>query len=127
MYLCLRMLKAFAAIMFFAFSVQCFQKGLIILSYFTNKSMFSSACQNKFRPAMNCEGKCVMMKKLLAEEEKQQKNPELKLENKVEVFQLSSTYTQLTLQPYTTTLPSPTNSTQSLTDWQADFFHPPAL
>lgn len=35
---------------------------------------------------MNCNGKCVLMKKILAEQRKEQKNPELKIENKFEVF-----------------------------------------
>lgn len=89
--------------------------------------MFASHCENKFRPAMNCNGKCVMMKKLLAEEEKQQKNPELKLENKVEVFQQATGYIQSPINVTILSQPPATNSPTRLSDWHADFFHPPSL
>lgn len=38
---------------------------------------------------MNCNGQCVLMKKFLAAQKKEQKNPELKFENKNEVYYLS--------------------------------------
>lgn len=127
LYLCTRMLKAFAAILLFSFSVQCFEKGLIILSYFTNKAVFAINCENKFRPEMNCNGKCVLMKKLQAEEQKQAKNPELKLENKVDVFQAPAIdlphvmETPILLQHHIV------SCTEYSFNWHDDFFHPPAV
>ncbi len=69
-----------------SFMVQSFDKLFVILDYQINKSVFMAACVNKVRPAMNCNGQCLLMKKIQEKENAQQKNPELKLENKNQVY-----------------------------------------
>ncbi len=50
-------------------------KGIIVLSYFTNKQAYERYCVNKARPQLHCDGKCQMAKKIKAEEERDQKDP----------------------------------------------------
>jgi len=50
-------------------------KGLIVLSYFTNKAAYERYCVNKARPQLHCDGKCQVAKKIKAEEERDQKDP----------------------------------------------------
>lgn len=54
---------------------QSMSKGVILLSYFTNKHAYERYCVNKARPQLHCEGKCQMAKKIKAEEERDQKDP----------------------------------------------------
>lgn len=121
------MLKAIAAILLFSFFLQCFQKGIIVVNYLVDKADHARSCENKFRPEINCHGKCVMMKKLAAEENKQQENPELKLENKMEIFQPSANYASLTVHRLYSTRQIPRNCACAPGDWSDDFFHPPCL
>lgn len=54
---------------------QSLSKGIIVLSYFTNKQAYERYCVNKARPQLHCDGKCQMAKKIKAEEERDQKDP----------------------------------------------------
>lgn len=54
---------------------QSMSKGIIMLSYFTNKQAYERYCVNKARPQLHCDGKCQMSKKIKAEEERDQKDP----------------------------------------------------
>lgn len=58
-----------------ALLTQSLSKGIIVLSYFTNKQAYERYCVNKARPQLHCDGKCQMAKKIKAEEEKDQKDP----------------------------------------------------
>lgn len=55
--------------------VQSMSKGIIVLSYFTNKQAYERYCVNKARPQLHCDGKCQVAKKIKAEEERDQKDP----------------------------------------------------
>ncbi len=58
-----------------ALLVQSMSKGIIVLSYFTNKQAYERYCVNKARPQLHCDGKCQVAKKIKAEEERDQKDP----------------------------------------------------
>ncbi len=58
-----------------AILTQSLSKGLIVLSYFTNKQAYERYCVNKARPQLHCNGKCQMALKLKAEAERDQKDP----------------------------------------------------
>ncbi len=75
-------LRLVAIVLLVAFAMQTFQKNMIVLDYFANTEAFAQNCENKARPVLKCKGKCQMLKKLQAEEKKEQKNPEHKGENK---------------------------------------------
>ena len=44
--------------------------------YYSNTAAYAKNCINKAKPQMHCNGKCQMMKKLKAQEKKDQQNPE---------------------------------------------------
>jgi len=73
-----------------AFTVQSFSKVFLVINYHANKAAFVKSCVNKAVPKMNCNGQCVLMKKIEAQETKEQKNTELKLENKNDVYFVSN-------------------------------------
>lgn len=78
--------NAVAILLLIAFTVQSFSKVFLVINYYANNAAYLKRCVNKATPAMNCNGQCVLMKKIEAQQTKEQKNPELKLENKHEVF-----------------------------------------
>lgn len=110
-----------------AFAAQTFEQGFIVLSYYTNASLFARNCENKARPKMHCNGKCQMMKKLQEEEKKSQQVPERKLVNKVEVLS-SKTYFAVLPAPGVHPLSSFNNAYAPFfpQDYAACIFHPPA-
>jgi hypothetical protein len=65
-----------------AFLAQTFSKSLVMADYYANTSKYAKNCENKARPKMHCNGKCQLMKKLQAEEKKDQENQERKADNK---------------------------------------------
>jgi hypothetical protein len=62
-------------ILILAILTQSMSRGIILLSYFTNKQAYEKYCVNKARPQLHCDGKCQMAKKIKAEEERDQKDP----------------------------------------------------
>lgn len=65
---------------------QSLNKALIVFDYYTNTATFAEKCENKDRPAMHCNGKCQMMKKLKQEENRENKAPEKRSENRDELI-----------------------------------------
>ena len=52
------------------------------MDYYSNTAQYAKECINKSRPKLHCNGRCAMMKKLKADEKKDQENPERKSDNK---------------------------------------------
>ena len=75
-----------AIILLIAFAAHTLQRTVIVLDYYTNTESFAQRCINKLRPSMNCNGKCLLMKKLKEEEKKDQQAPGRKLENKIDLI-----------------------------------------
>lgn len=102
-------------------------RGIILLSYFTNKQAYERYCVNKARPQLHCDGKCQMAKKIKAEEERDQKDP---LKNS-----LSSEVTMINENHFVSIQPefiAPLirkdlfpNSIGNVVDRSRSFFHPP--
>lgn len=109
-----------------AFAMQTFQKGFIVLDYYTNSTAYAKDCENKSRPLLHCNGKCQMMKKLRQEEKKDQQNPERKSENKNETLWAASYFTTLALElPTATPRIYPRMKATLLPFPSHDIFHPP--
>ncbi len=54
---------------------QTFNKWIVILGYEANKKYIAeNLCENRARPAMKCNGRCFLMKKMKAQE-KQESSP----------------------------------------------------
>lgn len=55
-----------------AFMLQTFNKNLVILDFYSNRSELASKyCVNKNRPKLHCNGQCFLMKMLKKEEKKE--------------------------------------------------------
>src|SRR5690349_15854617 len=95
-------------ILFFALAAQSFQGTFLIVGYYTNRSEFLKNCENKLRPALHCNGQCVLMKKLRAQEKQEQHDAVQKNNAKAEwiagqtpIAAPSSSFTYIPAQPLT--------------------------
>lgn len=82
-----------STILFIALAIQTFHMGGLVMDYYLNTSAYSKNCENKAIPILKCNGKCQLAKKILAKQEQEQQTPESKLENKLDVFCLKSSFT----------------------------------
>lgn len=122
------MQKIAAVILLLAFAGQSFNQGFYYLSYVVNKAEYVKRCENKFRPQLNCNGQCLLMKKIKEQEKREQgQSPEMKLAAKVEVLSSKSSFLLYA------TLPAVINksnftivNTGSPIDQPSSFFHPPS-
>jgi len=79
-----------------AFAVQTFSRVVIVFGFYANqKTIAATLCENRDKPILKCEGKCLLAKKLLAQEKKEQQNPDRKVENKPEVLSSRSFFSVL--------------------------------
>lgn len=77
--------KIIAAILIFAFLGQSLNQYWYYLDYIIEKKEYIARCENKALPQMHCNGQCQLMKKIKAQQEKEQgRPPELKLAAKSE-------------------------------------------
>ena len=117
-----------AILLLCAFAIQTFNGVIILVSYYANTASFSKDCVNRFRPQLHCKGKCVMMKKMIEAEKKEQQSSQPNLEIKNDVFtsdNLSSVFSEM---------PTAENeihfiftSSKSSTGFLQSIFHPPAV
>lgn len=81
------MFKQFSIILLLAaFTIQTFNKVVIVFNYYANTATYAKNCENKTRPKLHCNGRCQMMKRLKQEENKDKQNPERRIDNKDEVL-----------------------------------------
>jgi len=67
------------------FLAQSFSHFFIIADYYTHMADYAKNCENKAFPAMHCNGKCQLMKKLRQEQKDDQDNRERLINGKNEV------------------------------------------
>lgn len=116
-------------ILFISFIGQTFNQGFYYISYLVDQADYISKCENKARPEMKCNGKCLLMKKIIELEKKNQgPAPEMKLADKSEVLSSKSwyaTYTpvyiNITKQHYVL------HNIGAPVDQSFSFFHPPCI
>ena len=88
--------KVAALVLLVAFAIHTFNRVVIVFEFYANqKTIAATLCENKDKPILKCEGKCLLAKKLQAQEKKDQQNPEHKLDNKPEVLSSRSFYSIL--------------------------------
>lgn len=116
-----------STILLIAFAIQSFYMGGIVVDYYMNTSSYSKNCENKAKPILKCNGKCQMAKKILAEQKKDEKNPERKFVNKNEVvFQSGHAGISLEVDILVRTYKLPSPAQEPLSPIHA-IFHPPCL
>jgi hypothetical protein len=62
-------------VLLFAMFSQTFSKAMLVTSYYANTSAYAKNCVNKARPAMHCNGRCQLMKKMKQEENGDRQSP----------------------------------------------------
>lgn len=88
--------KIVTLVLLVAFAIHSFSRVVIVFGFYANqKTIAATLCENKDKPILKCEGKCQLSKKLLAQEKKDQQNPERKVENKPEDLSSRSFYSVL--------------------------------
>jgi hypothetical protein len=105
---------------------QTFQQAFTVLGFYANQSFIASKfCENKYKPMLHCNGKCILARKLRQEEKKDQQNPERKLENRLEVFCCS--HIAIAIPAYSVSRVYDSNYPDAkLTVLSSSIFHPPS-
>jgi hypothetical protein len=87
--------KIFAILLLTAFAIQTFNRVIITCNFYLHRSYIAATqCENRSRPMLHCNGQCQLAKRLKQQENKDQQNPERKLENKNEVISWQSFLSQ---------------------------------
>jgi len=71
--------KLIASLLLLAIMLQMLNRALVYVDYYTNTAAYFAKCENKGRPAMRCNGKCQVMKKLAENEKEEQQHPERRM------------------------------------------------
>lgn len=127
-YFCEMFRQVTAAMILMAFIAQTFNGAVVLVDYYTNTTAFAKNCINKAKPAMHCNGKCQMMKKLQEEEKKEQQQNERKIDSKSEVLSSKSFYTNVT-NVFSTLIKRSYSTVKNGSEIQMprSFFHPPTV
>ena len=81
--------RIIAAFLFLTWLCQVGDRYVVMLEFYLNQSYIAkNLCENRARPQLNCNGNCVLSKKLAEEQKKQQEVPAKKTESK-EIIYLS--------------------------------------
>ena len=110
-----------------AFLGQTFNQGFYYVGYVVNKAEYMRNCENKYRPMLHCDGKCLLMKKIEAQQKKDREQaPEMKLAAKAEVISSRSSFILIAPLAYTAVKRKyQTGNTGMPVDQPSAFFHPP--
>lgn len=120
--------QLFTSLILIAFVAQVFSGMFIRLDYFLNTSSYIKNCENKAKPKLKCGGKCQMMKKIRAEEKKDEQNPERKFETKIEVLSSKSFFCSVA--PFIIEQSTPIiffDKSYPVRDMAYGIFHPPQV
>jgi hypothetical protein len=108
---------------------QAFSTLFVIMGFNLNRAYIAkNLCENRFRPKMNCNGKCVLMKKLKQQEQEEQNKPVAKSE--IITVVLSSKSFFATALPSVAILSASYNSPEDSgkpIGRNNDIFHPPLV
>jgi hypothetical protein len=122
------MKKLIASLLLVAFAAQSFSHVIIVANFYINRSYIAAKlCENRYRPMLKCNGKCILAQKIKQQEKKERQDPQCKLENKNEVFTSHCSF--LMDIPGTThkVLSYSLSRTGKPVDSSFKFFHPPKL
>lgn len=109
-----------------AFLLQTFSRTAVVVDFYANQPYIAkNLCENRDKPKMKCGGKCQLMKKLAAEEQKGKDGDQTKVIS-LEVLSSKSFYAVLSFSGTTLLLPFyPTYSEDTHAGQAPVFFHPP--
>jgi hypothetical protein len=106
--------------------LQTFSKWVVILDYRINKKYIAEKlCENKARPALRCNGKCQLMKKLAAEEKPGTPAQAIRFpKENIQLF-YSEHYLALRFVSATIHYTPPFNTSFHQEEFRSSVFHPP--
>jgi hypothetical protein len=88
--------KIITLVLLIAFAIHTLNRVVIVFGFYANQQTIAATlCENKDKPAMKCNGKCQLSKKLQSLEKKDQQNPGQKVENKPQDLSSRSFYSTL--------------------------------
>jgi hypothetical protein len=131
-------LDSFAVVMkFFAVPIlilllmtQTFSKWAVVFSFRLNQDYIAkNECENRYRPVLQCNGNCVLMKKMKQEQKEEREAPgNLKIETSSVVIS-SRTFFTNSFDPAVAEIISyrPAQNSGIPVDRAADIFHPPLV
>lgn len=120
------MKKIAAFLLLLAFSLQTFSQGLTLLVFYRQQAYIkANLCENRYRPMLHCDGKCILAKKLKAQENREQQNPEMKLSAKNEVLSAFRQHHFGISRPEHQPVHARPVSDNRTTDRPSSHFHPP--
>ncbi|MEI9806468.1 MAG: hypothetical protein WDO16_00585 [Bacteroidota bacterium] len=118
--------KITALLLLLAFTAQVFSQGISLLHFYINRNYIAAnQCENRYRPMLHCNGKCVLAKKMKEQEKNEQRNPERKLQNKHEVNSSRSFFTTILTAPLPCYPAYIILSDSNTVDRSSTVFHPP--
>jgi hypothetical protein len=129
LYFCDTVKKIIASILLLAFLGQTFNQGWYCIGYLVQQKKYMKQCINRYRPEMHCDGKCLLMKKIEAQEKKENgQAPEMKYAGKIEVLSSKSFFVQsFSLQIIKDTYYCIPADTGGPVDQPSSVFHPPTM
>ena len=129
LYFCDTVKKIIASILLLAFLGQTFNQGWYCIGYLVQQKEYMKQCVNRYRPEMHCDGKCLLMKKIEAQEKKENgQAPEMKYAGKIEVLSSKSFFVQsFSLQIIKDTYYRIPADTGTPVDQPSSVFHPPTM
>jgi len=118
--------KIASCILLVAILAQHFSLLLVRLDFFINRSYIAAnLCENRNRPELHCNGKCILSQRLKQQQKKESQEAEKKAMEKSEISSFHSFHLQLAAPE-----PLPRQyvlvSDNSTTDRAALIFHPPS-
>jgi len=80
---------------------QVFNHWFVVMSFKLNQGYIAkNLCENRFRPKLNCNGNCVLMKKIKQQEKDEQKSPvAVKLQLSTVIISSRSFFANMDLAP----------------------------
>ncbi len=61
----------FSSILLLCFAVHLFYSSGFLLDYYINMDVYQANCENRDRPELNCEGKCILAQKIAAAQQQE--------------------------------------------------------
>lgn len=90
--------KITTLVLLVAFATYTFSRVVVVFGFYANQQEIAAKlCENKDKPALKCNGKCQLSKKLQSLEKKEQQNPERKVENTPQDISSRSFYSTLSI------------------------------
>lgn len=119
--------KLGAIVLLLVVLVQSFNKAIIIGDYHLNSASYAAKCENKTDVELNCNGRCLLVKKLKDVEEKEKKNPDRKAESSNDFYIFKQSVYTTAFQTFNENLKKrfPIQPGPSTTDRPHFIFRPP--